>query len=123
MPDNPNIRIFNPPEMHAPLGYSHVAEVTRGKIIYLAGQVALDASGNLVGKDDFGAQVRQVFANLKTALASAGADFTNVVKLNYYCVDTVDPAQIGVVRTIRDSHVNTANPPPSTFVVVRRLVR
>src|ERR1700724_2338508 len=89
-----NVRIFNPPQIHKPVGYSHVAEITQGKMIYVAGQVALDASGNLVGKDDLGAQTRQVFANLKTALEAAGADFSNVVKLNYYLVETVDPAEI-----------------------------
>ena len=82
-----NVRIFNPPQIHKPVGYSHVAEITQGKMIYVAGQVALDASGNLVGKDDLGAQTRQVFANLKTALEAAGADFSNVVKLNYYLVE------------------------------------
>jgi enamine deaminase RidA (YjgF/YER057c/UK114 family) len=42
---------------------------------YIAGQVPHDAAGNLVGPDDFGAQVRQVFENLKQALASAGCSF------------------------------------------------
>lgn len=118
-----SVRIFNPPQMHAPVGYSHVAEVTSGKLIYLAGQVALDPAGKLVGQGDFGAQARQVFANLKAALAAAGADFSKVVKLNCYCVDTVDPAEMATFRTVRDTFVNTANPPASTFVVVRRLVR
>jgi enamine deaminase RidA (YjgF/YER057c/UK114 family) len=45
------------------------------------------------------------------------------VKLNYYCAESVDPAQIGLVREIRDKYVNTTNPPTSTFVVVKRLVR
>lgn len=120
----PNVKFINPPGLHAPMGYSHVAEVTRGKLIYIAGQVSMDASGNLVGKDDFAAQVQQVFSNLKTALTSAGADFSNVIKLNMYCVDMVDlGAQLPAVRSIRDKFVNTATPPASTFVVIRRLVR
>jgi len=46
-----------------------------------------------------------------------------VIKLNYYCVASVDPAQMTVVREVRDKYVNTANPPTSTFVFVQRLVR
>lgn len=117
-------RIFNPDTMAKPTaGYSQVAEVTDGKVVYIAGQVALDRSGNLVGKDDFKAQVQQIFENLKAAVESAGGTFDSVIKLNYYCAESVDPAQIPLVREIRDKYVNTANPPVSTFVVVKRLVR
>jgi len=118
------VKLFNPSGIHKPLGYSHVAEVTSGKLIYIAGQVAMDAEGNLVGKDDFAAQMRQVFENLQQALGAAGATFHNVIKLNYYCADSVDlAAQLPMVREIRDQLVNTEAPPASTFVVVRRLVR
>jgi len=116
--------IYNPETMAKPTaGYSQVAEVHGGKTVYIAGQVALDPSGNLVGKDDFAAQVERVFQNLKAAVEAAGGDFHNVIKLNYYCVASVDPAQVPVVREIRDKYVNTANPPTSTFVFVPRLVR
>jgi enamine deaminase RidA (YjgF/YER057c/UK114 family) len=118
------VRLLKPSTMHEPFGYSHVAEISAGKLIYIAGQVAIDVQGNLVGKDDFAAQVRQVFTNLSVALDAVGANFHNVVKLNYYCVDTVDPAiQLPAVRAVRDSLVNTETPPASTFVVVRKLVR
>lgn len=116
-------RIFNPPELHKPIGYSHVAEITSGKLIYIAGQVALDSSGNLVGPGDFRAQTSQVFANLGAALQAAGAGFTHIVKFTCFCVEKVDPGQMAVFREIRDAHVNTANPPASTFVFVTRLVR
>jgi enamine deaminase RidA (YjgF/YER057c/UK114 family) len=119
-----NVKLTNPPAIHKPSGYSHVAEVTQGKLVFIAGQVALDADGNLVGKDDFAAQARQVFANLKAALESAGASFHNVIKLNYYCADNVDPAvHLPMIREVRDGLVNIAAPPVSTFVVIRRLVR
>jgi enamine deaminase RidA (YjgF/YER057c/UK114 family) len=117
-------RIFNPETMAKPAGgYSQVAEVSDGKIVYIAGQVALDKSGNLVGKDDFRLQVQQVFENLKAAVEAVGGAFNSVIKLNYYCVGNVDPSQLPVVREIRDKYVNTANPPTSTFVFVQRLVR
>jgi enamine deaminase RidA (YjgF/YER057c/UK114 family) len=117
-------RIFNPDTMAKPTaGYSQVAEVFGGKTVFIAGQVSLDRSGKLVGNGDFRAQVQQVFENLKAAVEAAGGDFSDVVKLNYYCAESVDPSQIAVVREIRDKFVNTANPPVSTFVVVKRLVR
>ena len=116
-------RIFNPPALAKPTGYSHVAEVTNAKMIYIAGQVAQDRDGNLVGKDDFSAQVTQIFANLDAALKAAGATFADVVKLNIYCVDRVDRAQVPTLRQIRDRYVNTQAPPTSTFVFVQGLVR
>jgi len=116
--------IFNPETMAKPTaGYSQVAEVGEGKIVYIAGQVALDKSGNLVGKDDFRAQVQQVCENLKAAVEASGGDFNSVVKMNYYCAASVDPSQMPVVREVRDKYVNAANPPTSTFVFVQRLVR
>lgn len=116
-------RIFNPDTIAKPTGYSHVAEVNDGKVVYIAGQVALDRAGNLVGKDDLRAQTQQVFENLRSAVEAAGGNFSSVVKLNYYCAESVDPAQISVIREVRDKFVNTSNPPVSTLVFVKRLVR
>jgi enamine deaminase RidA (YjgF/YER057c/UK114 family) len=113
-------RIFNPDGMHKPTGYSHVAEVTKGKLVYIAGQVALDKAGNLVGKDDFRAQARQVFENLKTAVGAAGGDFNHVIKLNFYVVDL---SRLQDLREVRDEFVNTHNPPASTLVQVAKLAR
>jgi len=122
--DGKPVHVFNPETMAKPTaGYSQVAEVGEGKIVYIAGQIALDKSGNLVGKDDFRAQVQQVFENLKAAVEASGGDFNSVIKLNYYCAASVDPLQMPVVREVRDKYVNTVNPPTSTFVFVQRLVR
>jgi enamine deaminase RidA (YjgF/YER057c/UK114 family) len=114
-------RFVNPPTLSAPRGYSHVAEVPPGsRLLYLAGQVALDSTGKIVGPGDFRAQAGQVFENLRRALAAGGATFRDVVKLNYYVVDA---AQVPVLREVRDRYVNTAAPPASTLVEVRRLFR
>src|SRR5579864_84070 len=102
MANQSKFRVFSPPQLPPPVGYSHLAEITGGKIIYIAGQVALDASGNIVGKSDYRAQLEQVFLNLKTALEAAGASFKNVVKLNYYIVDAVDRSQFFAYREVRD---------------------
>jgi len=121
MPNEPKFRAVNPAELSKPPGYSHVIEVTSGKLIYISGQVALDASGNIVGKNDYPAQVRQAFANLNSALQAAGTSFKNVVKLNYYIVDSVDRSQFFAYREVRDRYVDTANPPAATVVIVRGL--
>ena len=109
---------INPDTMHPPTGYTHVVEVTAGRPVYIAGQVALDPSGAIVGPGDIRAQTRQVFDNLRTALQAVGAGFEQVVKLTYYLVDAT---QLPVVREVRDQYVNTQQPPASTAVEVRRL--
>ena len=101
-------------------GYSQAVEISRGRIIYVAGQVALDRSGKVVGDGDMRAQAQQTFDNLKAALEASGAKFDNVVKLNYYFSDI---SQLAVVREVRDKFINTANPPASTAVEVKRLFR
>jgi reactive intermediate/imine deaminase len=102
-------------------GYSQAVEIRPGsRIIYIAGQVALDHSGKLVGEGDLGAQATQTFENLKAALQASGASFENVVKLNSYFVDM---SQLPAFREVRDKYVNTANPPASTAVQVGRLFR
>jgi enamine deaminase RidA (YjgF/YER057c/UK114 family) len=111
---------LNPETMHRPMGYTHVVEVTAGRPVYIAGQVALDRAGELVGPGDMRAQARQVFDNLRGALEAVGATFDQVVKLNYYLVDA---GQLPVVREVRDEYVNTSRPPASTAVEVRRLFR
>jgi enamine deaminase RidA (YjgF/YER057c/UK114 family) len=115
-----NIRFINPSTLATPPGYTHVVEITQGRTIFIAGQVALDQSGRLVGPQDFRAQTQQVFENLKAALAAVGTDFTHVVKLNMYVVDI---SQLPVLREVRDHYVNTHHPPASTLVEVRKLAR
>ena len=114
--------LSNPATIHKPNGYSHVAKVSSGNVVYIAGQVALNKDGQLVGKDDFPARVQQVFANLGEALKSAGGSFADVVKLNYFCVDRLDRSQLAVLRSTRDRYVNTQSPPVSTLVFVSSLV-
>jgi len=118
-------RIQNPATMHKPNGYSHVAEVPPGsKMVFIAGQVAINPAGETVGAGDFEAQVKQVFENLKAAVEAAGGKFTDIVKLNYF-VDSgrVTRDQLPGLRSIRDKYVNTAQPPVSTLVFVKELAR
>ena len=113
-------RFTNPPTLAASPGYTQVVEVSGGRTLYISGQVALDAAGHLAGAGDVRAQLEQVFANLQTALAVAGATFAHVVKLNIYVLDM---AALPILRAVRDRYVNTQAPPASTLVEVRRLAR
>ena len=108
---------MNPAGLSTPTGYSHVVSTRGGKTIYIAGQVAFDAKGTLVGKGDLAAQTKQVFENLGIALKAAGATFANVVKTNYYMRDA---SQVAVVREIRSKYF-TSELPASTLVEVSRL--
>lgn len=101
-------------------GYSQAVEISRGRTIYVAGQVAIDRSGKVVGEGDMRAQAQQTFENLAAALEASGTKFENVVKLNYYVSDIT---QLAAVREVRDRFINTANPPASTAVEVKRLFR
>ena len=111
------IERMNPAGLSTPTGYSHVVSTRGGKTIYIAGQVAFDAKGTLVGKGDLAAQTKQVFENIGTALKAAGATFANVVKTNYYMRDA---SQVAVVREIRSKYF-TGELPASTLVEVSRL--
>ena len=113
-------RYINPPTLARPMGYTHVVEASGARTIYIAGQVALDDSGNIVGEGDMGAQARQVFENLHTALRAVGASFKDVVKLTYFIVDM---SQMQTVREARDQYIQPEYLPASTAVEVRRLAR
>ena len=106
--------------MHKPVGYSHAAKVNAGKMLFIAGQVAMDASGNVVGGDDFRAQTQQVFENLKKIVQAAGGSFRDIVKLNVYFVDR---SQLPHYREVRDLFIDVKNPPTSTAVQVAALFR
>ena len=116
-----DVKIHNPPTLSKPAGYSHIAEVNSGKIVYIAGQIAVDKDGNVVGKGDFAKQVRQVFENLTAATKAAGGSMNDVIKLNYYISETIDRSQLPALREIRAGYLTSATPPASTLLFVKGL--
>jgi reactive intermediate/imine deaminase len=113
-------RFLSPGTLPSPSGYSHVVDAPATRIVYISGQVPLDAEGRLAGEGDFDAQVRQVFENLSAALEAAGVSWKDVVKLNYFLRDV---SRVASVRSIRDEYVDTEHPPASTLVQVSGLFR
>jgi reactive intermediate/imine deaminase len=120
MPREDNFQLLIPEGMPKSVGYSQVAAVTGGQIVFISGQVALDKCGNVVGNDDFRAQVQQVFENLGAAVDAAGGDFSDVIKLNSYVLDF---SHMQEFREVRDKYINLKNPPASTAVQVSKLFR
>lgn len=109
--------IIQPQSVHSTegIGYSHVAKV--GETIYLAGQVALDKEGNLVGKGDIKAQTNQVYANLQAILEELGGGLDCLVKLTTYLTDR---SQLEGFRRARNRLFDESFP-PNTLVFVAGL--
>jgi enamine deaminase RidA (YjgF/YER057c/UK114 family) len=80
------IEPVNPPELAKPSGFSHAVVATGGRIVFLAGQTALDASGAVVGHDVV-AQFEQALGNLLTALRAAGGTHEHLTSLTIYATD------------------------------------
>ena len=109
----------NPASLSKPNGYTHVVETSGGRTLYVSGQVALDKTGALVGAGDLKAQTRQVFENLRAALADSGGTLDDVVKITIFMTDL---SQIQEFREIRNGYF-PRDLPASTLVQVVRLAR
>lgn len=113
---------LNPDGMSRPNGFSHVAVTTRRTTVFVAGQVAYDAAGDVVGAGDLAAQTHQVYTNLGKALEAAGASMNDVVKTVLFVRD-LDPAKARVIREARAPFLSPTSPPASTMVGVASLAR
>lgn len=110
-----------PSTVAKPVGpYSHAYAIDAGdaRIVFVAGQVGVDRSGNLVGKGDMRAQAAQTLENIAEVLAANGAGFADVVKMNTYVTDIDRRAEVSEARAA------FLKPPfpISTFVEVSRLI-
>jgi 2-iminobutanoate/2-iminopropanoate deaminase len=113
----------NPSSWAPPPGYSHAVTTGGGRLVFLSGQVPLDAAGQLVGGADFEAQTRQVFDNLKAVLAAAGASFDDVIKMTYFVVG-VDANKVKGIRAIREGYFSSKERrPASSLLGVQALFR
>jgi enamine deaminase RidA (YjgF/YER057c/UK114 family) len=114
MSDSQAPHYFNPATLAPPPGYTQVVRTAGGSTVYISGQVALDAKGNLVGRGDLRAQAQQVFTNLELALDATGGSLTNIVKLNTFLVDI---GGLGVFREVRDSFIGLGPQTPASSLV------
>jgi enamine deaminase RidA (YjgF/YER057c/UK114 family) len=109
------IRRLNPPELGTPPGYSQIVDVRASRIIFIAGQTAVDRHGALVGKNDFPAQAEQVFRNLSTALLSVGCTASNLAKLTVFLRDM---GHLSAYREVRNRFFASVTPPAAPAVTL-----
>ena len=106
--------IIQPASVHstAGVGYSHVAKA--GDTVYIAGQIALDAGGNLLGKGDVEAQTEQVYANLQAILEELGGSLDDIVKLTTYLTER---SHLEAFRRVRNRFFSDVFPPNTLLFV------
>jgi enamine deaminase RidA (YjgF/YER057c/UK114 family) len=109
------IERIQPEGLFTPPNYVHVARA--GRTVYIAGQVARDSNGNVVGKGDVTAQATQAFENLKKALASVGADFSHLVRFTVYLTDA---SYQDAVTAVRARYITGALP-VATVAIIKAL--
>ncbi len=114
------------PEHAAPAQglYSHVGFAPAGRLMFIAGQLSVNRAGNIVGVNDFEAQYRQIFSNLKEVLDGVGIDFRNIVKFTTIFTRAED---IDLFMRLRAESFPAMfggdTFPPNTILVVSRLVK
>jgi enamine deaminase RidA (YjgF/YER057c/UK114 family) len=121
----PEIKIVNPEVLGKPMGqYSQLTRVKASEFLFIAGQLAGDKDGKIVGADDFDAQCRQVFANIEAALRSQDAGWANVVQFTTYLVHSQDIPKFMAYRLREFPRMFTSGVyPPNTLLIVDRLVQ
>jgi enamine deaminase RidA (YjgF/YER057c/UK114 family) len=85
-----SIERVNPESLAAPSGFAHAVIATGGRLVFLAGQTALDAGGAIVGAGSVVEQFGQALGNLLTALDAAGGQPSDLASLTVYAVDLAD---------------------------------
>jgi enamine deaminase RidA (YjgF/YER057c/UK114 family) len=95
-------KIINPPTLPPPRGFNHGFLVSGGQLLFLAGQDASDAQGNIVAPGDIVAQFEQVVLNLKTVVETAGGCLQDIVKLNLFVRDRA--AYVANLKSIGQIH-------------------
>ena len=120
-----SVRYLDPENHLPPQGrYSHVAIAEPGRLAFVAGQVALDRNGELVGPGDVAAQFPQVFRNLRTVLQGIGAGFDDIVELTTYLVGDESRAPwLEVRNAVYAEHFGEGPFPPNTLLIISGLVR
>jgi 2-iminobutanoate/2-iminopropanoate deaminase len=105
------------PEAKPVANYKLATRMEGGRLLYISGQVAWDASGNIVGKGDVRTQARQTFENLRGVVQAAGGDLSSLMKITTYITKIEDFPAVAEAR----SSVFSGELPASTLIVVKSL--
>jgi enamine deaminase RidA (YjgF/YER057c/UK114 family) len=120
-----SLQIYNVPDLGTPLGqYSHAARVKVKELLFIAGMLATNKQGETVAIGNFDGQCSQVFANIQTALESAGAKWDNVVQFTTYLVHSQSIPEFMKFRLREFPRMFPSGLyPPNTLLIVDRLVK
>ncbi len=113
------IEKINPPALPVPSGYTQVIASRGSRTIYIAGQVAVDAIGNVVAPGDVIGQASRAFANVRSAVTAAGGTVADIVKVTWYVVGYRPEMLPALARARRD--IFGDHEPASTLVGVAAL--
>ena len=105
------------PDAKPVANYKMATRMEGGRLLYISGQVAWDASGTIVGKGDVRTQARQTFQNLRGVLQAAGGDLENLMKITTYITRLEDFPAVAQAR----GEVFQGELPASTLIVVKSL--
>jgi enamine deaminase RidA (YjgF/YER057c/UK114 family) len=114
-------QFINPDGLSKPTAYSHIVSATGGKVVFISGQIAYDSEGNLVGADDFRAQVQQVLKNVEIAVQSAGGSLNDIVKITSFIPNYDLQSHRPIFNEVR-KEVFGDHAPASSLVGVQALV-
>jgi reactive intermediate/imine deaminase len=109
---------LNPSTVHKPGSYSHGTR--KGNTLYIAGQVARNLQGDVVGPGDIRAQTEQVMNNLKAIIEAAGGTMDDIMKITVFATNASYITEIGEVR---NRYFSAESQPASTFVTISSLAR
>ncbi len=119
-PERSDIRHINPEGLYTNPHFTQVVSVSGPvRTVRVAGQVSVDAGGAVVGKGDMAAQAAQVFANIRTALAAAGADLGHVIGWTFYLAAGENPGP--VLQAYQTAWNGRPNPPMVNLLHVAAL--
>ncbi len=116
----PAVQFLNPDGLFRPSTFTQVVTARGGTTVYVSGQTARDAQSRIVGAGDLTAQTGQVFENLRLALAGAGAELADVVKITTFVVD-LRPDDRLMIGDMVKRHFPPGRLPAHTLVGVQAL--
>jgi enamine deaminase RidA (YjgF/YER057c/UK114 family) len=108
----------NPEELHPAPGFSHVTEAKGTRLVYFAGQLALDQEFGILGGDDLGEQTKAAMRNLETAMKAVGVGWDDIVRRTIY---TLHPTEYEVITATIDEVTGGADYPAQTIIGVTGL--
>jgi enamine deaminase RidA (YjgF/YER057c/UK114 family) len=101
-------------------GFSHVVAAEGKRLIFCSGQAAQDKNGAVIGKNDFGEQIRKSMDNIETALAEAGSSLDDICRLKLYIVN-LTPDKLGIITQEMGKSFDVNNLPANTLIGVQAL--